>query len=105
MFLPFFLVVPPVVTVDTSTATTLSISWTSGGSQVKSYEVMWERDTSGECPDVNKRSNTITDGSTSYTITITRLEEDSNYTITVTATNAAGSAISVPVTRMTGEAG
>ena len=103
MFLPFFLVVPPAVTVDTSTATTFSISWTSGGSQVKTYEVMWERDTSGECPDVNKSSTPITGGSTSYTIT--RLEEDSNYTITVTATNAAGSAVSVPVSRMTGEAG
>ena len=95
--------VPPAVTVDTSTATTLSISWTSGGSQVQTYEVMWEGDTSAECPDVNKSSTTITGGSTSYTIT--GLEEDSNYTINVTATNAAGSAVSVPVSRMTGEAG
>ena len=50
-----------------------------------------------------ENSTIITGGSTSYTIT--RLEEDSNYTITVTATNAAGSAVSVPVTRMTREAG
>ena len=70
---------------------------------VDSYEVMWERDTSGECPDEDEGSATITDGSTSYTIT--GLEEDSSYTITVTATNAAGSAVSEPVTGMTGEAG
>ena len=64
---------------------------------------MWERDTSGECPGVNEDSATITDGSTSYTIT--GVQEDSNYTINVTATNTAGSVASVPVTAMTGEAG
>jgi len=39
-----------------------------------------------------RSSTTITDGSTSYTIT--PLEEETSYTITVTATNAAGSAVS-----------
>ena len=84
--------------------------------------MMWERDTSKKCPAVDEDSATTTGGSTSYTIsglvedsttitggctsyTILRLEEDSSYTITVTATNAAGSAVSVPVTAMTGEAG
>ena len=61
--------------------------------------MMWERDTSGECPDEDEGSATITDGSTSYTIT--GLEEDSSYTITVTATNAAGSAVSDPVNAKT----
>ena len=70
---------------------------------VDSYEVMWERDTSGECLDVDEGSTTITGGSSNYTIT--GLEEDSNYTITVTVNNAAGSTVSVPVTGMTGEAG
>ena len=65
--------------------------------------MVWERDTSGECPDEDEGSATIIDGSTSYTIT--GLEEDSSYTITVTATNAAGSAISEPVTGMTWGAG
>ena len=65
--------------------------------------MMWERDTSGECPDEDEGSVTITNGSTSYTIT--GLEEDSNYTITVNATNAAGSAASDHVTGMTGEVG
>ena len=71
---------------------------------VDSYEVMWERDTSGECPYVDEDSATITGGSISYTIS--GLEEDSNYTITVTATNAAtGSTVSLPVMELTREAG
>ena len=64
---------------------------------------MWDRDTSGECSDVDDDSTTTTGGSTSYTIS--GLEEDSNYTIIVTANNAAGSVVSVPVIGMTGEAG
>ena len=52
---------------------------------------------------MDEDSATITGGSTSYTIT--GLEEDSNYTITVTATNATGSAVSDSVTGMTLEAG
>ena len=65
--------------------------------------MMWERDTSGECPDEDESSATITDGSTSYTIT--GLKEGSSYTITVTATNAAGSAVIDPVIGITGDAG
>ena len=99
----FFPVHTPVVTVNSMAATSISLSWTSAGSVVDSYEVMWERDTSGECPDEDEGSATIADGSISYNIT--ELEEDSNYTITVTATNAAGSAVSDPVTGVTGEAG
>ena len=68
---------------------------------VDSYEVMWERYISGKCPGMNEGSATITGGSTSYTIS--GLEEESSYTITVTATNAAGSAVIVTI--MTGEAG
>ena len=94
----------PSVLVISTTATTISLSWSvPSGSVVDSYEVMWERDTSGECPDEDEGSATITDGSTSYTIT--GLEEGSSYTITVTATNAAGSVVSDPITGMTGEAG
>ena len=65
--------------------------------------VTWQRDTLRECPGVNKGSATITGDSTSYTIS--GLQEDSNYTITVIASNVAGSAVSDPVTAMTGEAG
>ena len=90
-------------TVNSTTATTISLSWTSAGSVVDSYEVMWERDISGECPDEDEGSATITDGSTSYDIT--GLEEDSSYNITVTATNEAGTEVSDLVMGVTGEAG
>ena len=89
--------------VDSTTPNTISLSWTTASGTVNSYEVMWERDTSGECPGMDEGSVTITGGSTSYTIL--RLEEDSSYTITVTATNAVGSAVSVPVTAITLKAG
>ena len=52
------------VTVGTTTATSISLSWTSAGSEVDSYEVMW---TSDECPDdVDEGSAIITE--TSYII-------------------------------------
>ena len=77
----------PSVTATSTTATTISLSWSvPSGSVVDSYEVMW---TSEEChDDVDEGSATITDGSTSYTIE--SLREGSSYTITVTATNSAG---------------
>ena len=41
----------PTVSVST-TSTSISLSWSvPDGSMVTSYEVMWQRDTSGECPD------------------------------------------------------
>ena len=67
------------------------------------YEVMWQRDTSGECSDEDEGSTTITDGSTSYNVT--GLEEDSNYTVSVMAMNSIGNANSNTVTGMTVEAG
>ena len=74
------------------------------GTVVDSYEVMWQRDTSGECPDEDMGSTSITDGSSSGTIN--ELEEDSSYSITMRATNAAGcSEVSNTVTAMTLEAG
>ena len=95
----------PSVTVDSTTATTISLSWSvPSGSVVDSYEVMWQRDTSGYCPDEDEGSMSITDGSTSYIIT--GRQEDSSYSITATATNAAGSSsASNAVTATTREAG
>ena len=88
-----------------STATSISLSWTSAGSEAVSYEVMWETDDIGGCSGGSDMDNaTITDGSTSYDII--GLEEDSSYTITVTASNSAGSSVvSNTVTAMTLEAG
>ena len=94
---------PTEVMVNSTTPTTISLSWTAANGTVDSYEVIWERDTSGECPDVDEANATISESYTSYTIS--ELEEDSNYTVNVTATNTAGSAVSVPVTAVTGEGG
>ena len=72
---------------------------------VDEYLIQWERDTSGACPDPHTDSTTISDGSATGH-TIPGLEEDSTYTITVTASNGAGSSeVSNTVTAMTGEAG
>ena len=70
---------------------------------MNSYEVKWERNTSRECPGAGEGSTTITGGSSSYIIS--ELQEDNSYTITVTASNAAGSTVSVPAIAMTGETG
>ena len=62
---------------------------------------MWQRDTTVGCSDEDEDSDTITD--TNYDIT--GLEEDSSYSITVTASNTAGNEDSNTVTAMTLEAG
>ena len=92
-------VVPPVVSVGSTTPTTIPFSWTSPGPVVDSYVVTW---TSRECPNVDEGNTiTITDGSTSYIIS--GLQEGSSYTINVTTTNTAGSAVSDSVTGRTQE--
>ena len=86
-------------------ASSISLSWTSAGSGAVSYEVMWQTHDIGGCFGGNDiDSTTITDGSASYDIM--GLEEDSSYTITVTASNSAGSsAVSNTVTATTLEGG
>ena len=91
------------MSVGTTTPFTIPLTLNTSGSMVDSYVVMWEKVISEKCHDLDEESVTITGGYTNYTIK--ELHGDSNYTITVTATNAAGSAVSVPVTAVTGEAG
>ena len=87
------------VTVDTTTATSISLSWTSAGLEVDSYEVMWA---SHECPsDVDEGNAIIPE--TSYIIE--GLREGTSYTITVSATNSAGTLRSDTVTGDTQELG
>ena len=89
---------------DSTTATSISLSWTSAGSEGVSYDVEWQRDTSVGCTDEDTDSTTITGGSmTSYTIT--GLEEDSMYIVNMTAYNPLGNERSEPVTGMTMIAG
>ena len=94
----------PVLSAGTTTATSISLSWTSANSENVSYEVIWQRDTSLECPREDNGNITITNGSTSYAIM--KLEEGSTYNITVTAFNAEGSsAVGDTVSAVTMEAG
>ena len=90
--------------VGATAATSISVLWTSGGSEGVRYEVVWQRNTSVGCPDEDTGTNNLTGGSmTSYTIP--DLEEDSEYSITVTASNSLGNESSEPVTEMTMIAG
>ena len=95
------------VSVNITTATSISLFWTSADSVIMDnymYEVMWKRDTSGECSDEDESSTIITDGSTNYDIV--GLEEDSSYSITVTARNMTGNnTINETVIAETEEAG
>ena len=67
--------------------------------------MQWVRDTAVGCMDEDQGSTTITNGfAVSYEIA--GLQENSMYSMTVTASNAAGTApVSNTVTAMTGEAG
>ena len=90
------------ISVASVTATSISLSWNvPNGSVVDHYEVTWERDTSGECPDEDEGSTTITDGSTGFTAS--DLKEDSTYTITLVTTR--NGLLSASLFETTGEAG
>ena len=71
---------------------------------VERYEVDWQRDTSGECPDEHMDSATVSGGS-ERNYDIANLFGDSSYSIRVSAMNAAGSVISDPLVVSTVEAG
>ena len=89
----------PQVTKGTTTSTSIALSWTSAGSEVDSYEVMWTSDVCTD--DVDEGSATITE--TSYIIE--DLREGTSYTITVSVTNSAGASPSDSVTGETEELG
>ena len=102
------LIVPVQTTayVHSVTTTSITISFSvATGSVVTSYEVMWETDDVGGCSGGSDMDSSITtDDFPSYNIT--GLQEDSTYSITVTASNSAGSSeVSNTVTAMTMEAG
>ena len=100
---------PSSVSVSTVTSSNITVQWGTvdcihRNGDITGYEVLWQRDISGECSDEDEGSVTITGDSTNYDIM--GLEEDSSYSISVTASNAAGSSeVSSTVTAMTLEAG
>ena len=94
----------PVISINYTTSTTIQLSWNSSGSLVFSYEVTWEKNISVKCFKEDVKNGSATVSSTSYTIT--GLDEDRIYTITVIAINLAGNnAVSVPITVITMSAG
>ena len=90
------------MTVDSSTSSSIHISWTGSCSAVDEYVVTWELDTTRKCRDVKLAKETVIKDSTSYNIT--GLEEDSHYTITVIA-NRIGIAVNSSIMGRTAEAG
>ena len=94
------LAVAPVLMNATATSTTIDLSWTQSGSSVDSYTVSYTY-TIRRC---GYPSEEISDGN-ARSFTLTDLEEDSDYTITLTAISAAGQATSNQITATTSEAG
>lgn len=64
--------------------------------------MVWERNTSRECPTEDMGSTVIAHGSTSYKVT--GLQENSHYFIVLVATNTAGSVYNDSISQMTKEA-
>ena len=98
-----FSVRPPQVTSQSEGQFSVSISWSSSGPVVISYEVEWQRHTSGDCSDEHSDSTTVSGSTERYDIM--GLFGDSSYSIRVRATNGAGSAVSDPLIISTDEAG
>ena len=92
----------PSIAVDMTSviSTTIPLTWTSAGSVVNRYEVVWIY--TGGCSSMRVGRTTVAGDMTSYTIE--GLEEYNTYSITVTATNNVGSAFTVATVR-TSEAG
>ena len=88
----------------TATSTTIALSWTQSGSSVDSYTVSYtytiRRCGSGPV----SGSEEISDGNARSFI-LTDLEEDSDYTITLTAISAAGQLTSNQISTTTDKAG
>ena len=98
------LAVAPVLMDATATSTTIALSWTQSSSSVDSYTVSYtytiRRCGSGPV----SGSEEISDGN-ARSFTLTDLEEDSDYTITLTAISAAGQLTSNQISTTTTTAG
>ena len=98
-----------VIGVTLITATSISLSWSvPSGSVVTSSEVMWRVFSSGggsgSTSEAEDDEGSGTSGSiTSTSYTIQELESGTNYSITVTVANAAGSTVSHPILIATSE--
>lgn len=81
----------PILNGVSTIANTIIISWSlPTGSVVTNHSIAWVRNTSMGCAEIDSGVVTLNDGSV-FSYYITGLEEGSSYSITVEATNAAGS--------------
>lgn len=95
---------PSEVVVTSTTATTISFSWTAPSGSLGTYKLEWERDASGKCTIQHNGSVIVTDGSTNYNLA--GLEEDSNYIIIILVVSSTTQSLVIGSTRgMTKEAG
>ena len=98
------LAVAPVLMDATATSTTIALNWTQSGSSVDNYTVSYTY-TIRRCGlDPATGSEEISDGN-ARSFTLTGLEEDSDYTITLTAISAAGQLNSNQISTTTTKAG
>ena len=94
----------PVLLNGTATSTTIALSWTQSGSSVDSYTVSYNYTIRMCGSDPMSRSKDISDGN-ARSFTLTDLEEDSDYTITLTAISTAGQLNSNQISATTDTAG
>ena len=93
----------PVLTADSVSNTSVTLSWTSGGRERVDYLVHIVRDNSVGCSYMEEDSILIEDGATELVVDA---EEDSRYSYSVTASNPVGSSeVSDTLTVMTLTAG
>ena len=92
--------VTPVLMDATATSTTIALSWTQSGSSVDSYTVSYNYTIRRCGSSPVSGSEEISDGN-ARSFTLTGLEEDSDYTITLTAISAAGQLTSNQITTTT----
>ena len=96
--------VTPVLADATATSTTIALSWTQSGSSVDSYTISYTYTIRRCGSSPVSGSEEISDGN-ARSFTLTDLEEDSDYTITLTAISAAGQLTSHQITATTNTAG
>ena len=100
------LAVAPVLSDATATSTTIALSWTQSGSSVDSYTISYNYTIRRCGSGPMTGSEEISDGNgRNFTLTGLELEEDSDYTITLTAISAAGQLTSNQITTTTDTAG
>ena len=98
------LVVAPVLMDATATSITIALSWTQSGSSVDSYTVSYTY-TIRRCGLGPVSGSKDFRNGNARSFTLTDLEEDSDYTITLTAISAAGQFTSNQISTTTGTAG